>query len=61
MIKDDEVWHEYDKIWDVIKDKVNNKFHSEYQYNYLKTKVREYNVEIKTNFLNNGMPKENMH
>ena len=63
MIKDDEVWHKYDKIWDVIKDKLNNKFHSEpvYQYKYLKSKLREYNGEIKTNFLNNGMPKENMH
>ena len=27
---------------------------------YLETKVREYNGEIKTNFLNNGMPKENI-
>ena len=63
LIKDDEVWHKYDKIWDVIKDKLNNKFHSEpvYQYKYLKSKLREYNGEIKTNFLNNGMPKENMH
>ena len=63
LIKDDEVWHKYDKIWDVIKDKINNKFHCEpvYQYKYLKTKVKEYNGEIKTNFLNNGMSKENMH
>ena len=29
LIKDDEVWHKYDKIWDVIKDKINNKFHCE--------------------------------
>ena len=63
LIKDDEVWDKYDKIWDVIKNKLNIKFHSEpvYEYKYLKTKVREYNGEIKTNFLNNGMPKENMH
>ena len=27
----------------------------------LKAKVREYNGEIKTNFLNNSMSKENMH
>ena len=60
LIKDDEVW---DKIWDVIKNKLNIKFHSEpvYEYKYLKTKVREFNGEIKTNFLNNGMPKENIH
>ena len=29
--------------------------------NYLKTKVREFNGEIKRNFLGNGIPKENMH
>ena len=52
LIKDDEVWDKYDKIWDVIKDKLNVRFHSEpvYEYKYLKTKVREYNGEIKTNF-----------
>ena len=60
LIKDDEVWDKYDKIWDVIKNKLNIKFHSEpvYEYEYLKAKVREFNVAIKTNFLNNGMPKE---
>ena len=63
LIKDDEVWDKYDGIWDVIKDKLGIKFHSEpvYEYKYLKTKVREFNGEIKTNFLNNGMPKENVH
>ena len=57
LIKDDEVW---DKISDVIKKKLNIKFHSEpvSEYKYLKTKVREFNGEIKTNFLNNGMPKK---
>ena len=63
LIKDDEVWDKYDKIWDVIKDKLNIKLHSEpvYEYKFLKTKVREYNGGIKTNFLNNGMPKGNIH
>ena len=63
LIKDDEVWDKYDKIWDVIKDKLNIKFHSEpvYEYKYLKAKVREFNGVIKTNFFNNGMPKENIH
>ena len=63
FIKDDEVWDKYNKIWDVIKDKLNIKFHSEpvSEYKYLKTKVREYNDEIKTNFLNNGTPKENIY
>ena len=63
LIKDDEVWDKYDKIWDAIKNKLNIKFHSEpvYEYKYLKTKVREFDGVIKTNFLGNGMPKENMH
>ena len=63
LIKDDEVWDKYDKIWDVIKDKLGIKFHSEpvYEYKYLKAKVREFDGVIKTNFLNNGMPKENMY
>ena len=63
LIKDDEVWEKYDKIWDVIKNKLGIKFHSEpvYEYKYLKTKVREYDGVIKILFLNNSMPKENMH
>ena len=53
----------YDKIWDVIKDKLGIKFHSLplYEYKYLKAKVREYDGVIKTNFLGNDVPKENMH
>ena len=63
LIKDDEVWDKYDKIWDVIKDKLGIKIHSEpvYKYKYLKAKVREFDGVIKTNFLNNGMLKENMY
>ena len=63
LIKHDEVWDKYDKIWDVIKDKLNINFHSEpvYEYKYLETKVGEYNGEIKTNSLNNSMPKQNIH
>ena len=40
------------KIWDVIKNKLNIKFHSEsvYEYKYLKAKVRKFNGVIKTNF-----------
>ena len=29
LIKDDEVWDKYGKFWDVIKDKLGIKFHSE--------------------------------
>ena len=38
------------------------KFHSSpvYDKKYLKTKVKEYDGMIKTNFLGNGMPKENV-
>ena len=33
LIKDDdEVWEKYEKIWDVIKNKLNTKFHSKLVY-----------------------------
>ena len=59
----DEVWEKYTKIWDLIKNKLNIKFHSEpiYEQKYLKAKVREFDSVIKTKFLGNDMPKENMH
>ena len=63
LIKDDKVLEKYEQIWDVIKNKLKIKFHSLPAYNkkHLKTKLREYDGVIKTNFLGNGMPKENMH
>ena len=63
LIKKDEVWDKYDEIWDVIKDKLGIKFHSEpvYKYKYLKTKVRKFDGVIKTNFLGKGISKENMY
>ena len=63
MIEDDKVWNKYDKIWNLIKDKVDITFHSEpvYEYKYLRRKVREVDSVIKTNFLGNGLPKGNMH
>ena len=63
FIKDSELWEEYDRIWDVIKDKLGIKFHSKpvYEYKYLKAKLRNFNGVIKTNFLGNDIPKENMH
>ena len=63
LIKDDEVWEKYEQIWGLIKNKLGIKFHSEpvYDKKYLKTKVREYDSEIKAKFLGNGIPKENMH
>ena len=57
------MWDKYDKIWDVIKNKLSIKFNSEpvYEYIYLKAKIREFDDVIKTNFLGNGMPKENLY
>ena len=39
LIKDDKVQYKYDKIWVVIKNRLNIKFHSEpvYEYKYLKS------------------------
>ena len=63
LIKDDEVWDKYDEIWNAIKNKLGIKFNSEpaYEYRYLKAKVREFDDVIKTNFLGNDVPEENMH
>ena len=62
-IKDNKVGKKHEEIWDVIKNKLKIKFHNEpvYEYKYLKTKVKEYDGTIKTNFLGNGIPTENMH
>ena len=63
LIKGDEVWEKYEKVWDLIKNKLGIKFHSGsiYEKKYLKAKVREFDGVIKTNFLGNDMLKENMH
>ena len=61
LIKNSKVCEKYEDIWDVIKNKLNIKFHSEpiYENKYLKTKVREFDGNTKTNFLGNNIPKEN--
>ena len=63
MVKDDNVLDKYNKIWDKSKEKLNIKFHSMpvYDKTYIKTNVREFDGKIKTNFLSDGVPKENMH
>ena len=63
LIKDDNVLNKYNKIWNVIKNKLNIKFNSMpvYDKTYIKVKVREFDGKIKTNFLGNEVPKENMH
>ena len=64
LIKDNEVWDKYDKIWNVIKNKVGTNFLVSLFMNinkYLKVKVGEFDGVIKSNFLGNDVPKENMH
>ena len=65
MVKDDNVLDKYNKIWDKIKEKLNIKFclnkNPVFDEPYRKVKVREFDDKIKTNFLGNGVPKENMH
>ena len=53
----------YAEIWDVIKNKLSIKSRSKpvYDQKYVKAKVREFDGVFKTNFLGNGVPKENMH
>ena len=63
LIKNSEVWEKYEDIWNVIKNKLNIKFHSQpiYENKYLKAKIREFNGNIQTNFLGNNLPKENTY
>ena len=63
MVKDDNALDKYNKIWDKIKEKLNIKFHSMSVYDkiYIKAKVSEFDGKIKTNFLGDGLPKENIH
>ena len=63
MVKNDDVLDKYNEIWDKIKGKLSIKFHSMpvYDEKYIKAKVREFNGVIKTNFVSNEIPKEDMH
>ena len=63
LIKNNEVWEKYEDIWKVIKNKLSIKVNSEpiYENKYLKAKVREFDGDIKTKFLSNGLPKESMY
>ena len=63
FLKDNNVLDRYNKIWDVIKIKLNIKCHCMpvNDKTYIKTKVREFDCKIKTNFLGNKVPKENMY
>ena len=63
VIKDDDVLEKYNEIWDKIKTDLNIKFHgmAVYDEKYMKTKVREFNDVIKTNYLGDEIPKENVY
>ena len=63
MVKDGNVLDKYNKIWDKIKEKVKTKFHSipVCDQTYIKAKAREFDGKIKTTFLGDEAPKENMH
>ena len=63
MIKDDNILDKYNEVSDKIKNKLNIKFHRKpvYDKTYIKAKVREFDGNIKINFLGDRMPKENMH
>ena len=63
LIKNNEVREKYEDNWNVIKHNLSIKFNSEpiYENKYLKAKMREFNGDIKTNFLSNGLPKENTY
>ena len=58
--KDDNVLDKYNKIWDLIKTKLNIKCYCMpfYDKTYIKAKVREFDCKIKTNFLGNKVPKK---
>ena len=63
LIKNSEVWEKFEEIWNVIKNKLNIKFHSQaiYENKYLKAKIRKFDGNIKTNILGNNLPKENTY
>ena len=63
VIKVDDVFDKYNEVLNRIKKTLNMKFHSTpiYDEKYINAKVREFNSVIKTNFLGDETPKENVH
>ena len=57
FLKDD-VLDKYNKVWNVIKNKLNIKFYCMpvYDKTQIKAKVREFDGKIKTNFLGKKVP-----
>ena len=64
LANDKEFLKKYAKLWGKIKDLICKKFDSEpiYNNNYIKTKIKSYNNDIRTNFgdesNNRKVPKE---
>ena len=63
VVEDDDVLDKYNEIWDMVKETLSIKFHSTpvYDEKTINAKVREFNGAIKTNFLDDKIPKGNMH
>ena len=63
IIKDDDVLHKYNEIWNNIKKTLNIKFHSMpfYDEKHIKNKLRKLNGGIKSNFLSDEIPREDVH
>ena len=63
LIKSNEVQEKYENIWKITKNKLNIKFRSPpiYENKLLNAKIREFDGNIKTNFLGNNLPKENTY
>ena len=63
LIKDDDVLDKYNENWNKIKKTWITKLHDMpvCDEKYIKAKVREFNGVIKTNFLGDEIPKENVH
>ena len=57
---DKELLKEYTKVWGKIKDLVDKKFDAEPVYGdkYIKTKIKSYNNDIRTNFHGEGNSKK---
>ena len=62
MDENENVKDKYNKIWDKIKKKLNIQFHSMpvFDEKHIKAEVREFNGVIKTNFLEDKIPKESI-
>ena len=63
MVKNDNVLDKYKEIQSKIKKALSIKFHSMpvYDGKCIKAKVREFGGVIETNFLDDKIPKENVH